>query len=331
MRRRAFLALAGAAASCGGRQSPSERIGVKIAIHPSLATGPFYAALEQGAFTDAGFDVETVQALNSSTLTALLAGGEIDVAFMALNPALISAAAQGAETRVVAGRDVVTPGCSLLNGLYGRREAFPDGLDDPDALRGKRVAILRKANVVEFYLDLLLEPWGLTSDDVEISALRYQEAQAAFIAGHVDAIVSGMIENDLAFDRSDTVRGPNLGDVRPGLQTNYMMYGPRLLGEDVAVGARLLAAYLDGAAAYRAGYDPQALVDWLRETNVRPEALRDSACREAFAQDGAVDAASVQLFIDWCRRKNYIEQAADAADLIDNRFVEAARKLRKTS
>ncbi len=329
MNRRRWLALTAGWTACKTASPGSERTAVRVAVHPSLAAAPFFAAGEQGLFDDAGFDVETVQVRNTATLTALLAAGEIDAAFMALVPGFISAVAQGAQVRLVAGRDIVVPECSLIGRLYGRREVFPEGLRDLGVLRGKRIAITRKAGVAEFYLDMHLAQAGLSSDDVEIATLRYQEAQAAFIAGHVDAVISSLLEHDLTFDPAAVVAGQGLGDILPNTQVNFVLYGSRLLEGDVEAGARLLAAYLDGAAAYRAGFRPQAIVEWAKETNVRPEVLTTSICEGGFAEDGAVDMDSVRLMQKWARDKGYADYEIDAEALVDGRFVEAARAYRR--
>ncbi|MDA0205317.1 MAG: ABC transporter substrate-binding protein [Acidobacteria bacterium] len=80
-RRFFFLGGLGVLAGCGSTVSQSGRPHIIAATPPYVTTFPIYVAQEAGYFESAGLDVEFQEHPSSTTTTALLAGGEVDVSF----------------------------------------------------------------------------------------------------------------------------------------------------------------------------------------------------------------------------------------------------------
>jgi ABC-type nitrate/sulfonate/bicarbonate transport system substrate-binding protein len=111
-------------------------------------------------------------------------------------------------------------------------------------LKGKRVAIQGQANIGEFWLDVVLETAGLSSDDVMLVNLRIPEALAALTAGKIDAMVGAhSILDESRLASAQVVRSIGFGRVLPNFHTHHVLFGASLLAGDPERGSRFLAAY----------------------------------------------------------------------------------------
>lgn len=328
MHRRSFLQAAGAFLTLTACQeenpSPAGVTRLQVSSFPRIAMSGLYLAEELGYFSEAGLDVEILQITSSPHVIPLLAGGELDVAFVALSPSLINAVTKGANLRLVAGREIASSTCGAVGTVYGNREVFPKGIGDLSLLKGKRVSISYMASVTEFYLDTLLASVGLSSDEVQLVVLRAPEAAAALVGGKVDAIISSHFEKDLEALSASVVRGVGLADLLPNYQYSFIVFGPTLLEDKREAGVRFLAAYLRGATDFLNGKTPRYLDELARASRMDPERARN-ACRNTFAPDGSIDLPSVQRFVEWAVGKRYCASQTAAAQLVDESFIKEAQ------
>jgi NitT/TauT family transport system substrate-binding protein len=331
MRRRRFLSVAGGVlgsvwAGCSRRAGRMPPGTVRVAVAPFLTMSSFYLARELGFFSSYGLDLEVRELPVTMQRIPLLAGGEIDVAFSTLSPAFINAVARGASVKIVAGREIASVDCGDIGALYANRKAFSDGLTNLALLRGKRISIVRKAGIGEFWLEAILDSAGLRSDEVQIVELGKAEGMAALLGGAIDGRLFLDFEKDPAALSPEVVRVIGLAKVIPNFQVSHVVFGGRLLNADVSVGARFLAAYLRGAQEFLRGRTPRFMEEYARANGLDPKRTRE-ACRNTFTPDGSIDFRSLQKFIDWAVRKGYCPQPLDAAQLVDSRFLEAARRI----
>src|ERR1700719_4301915 len=128
--RRTFLESAAGASvwmtqGCARRSAAAPPAQLQISARPFLYMAPFELARESVYFKDAGLDLELQSIDDGNQTVALLAGGNLDVAFAALSASMFNAVVKGAGVKVVAGRRRLVPGCSDSGTLYGNRETFP--------------------------------------------------------------------------------------------------------------------------------------------------------------------------------------------------------------
>jgi NitT/TauT family transport system substrate-binding protein len=247
----------------------------------------------------------------------LLAGGQLDVAFASAIPAAFNAVAKGARIRIVASRETAIAGC--ITEIHGSRKAFPQGLSDLRALKGKRIAVSAPTSLSAFLLDALLDSVGLTTKDVQLLSMRLTESAPALVAGMIDAVV----DKDLDLASPEIVPGPGIAEVLPGFQYTYIHFGRALLEGDTESGARFLLAYLRGVRDFQAGRVPRAFADLAAGGGMDPAIARLS-CRSRLSADGIVDPVSVQRMIDWSVRKGFLAPRMDSSQVVDARFIEEA-------
>jgi len=131
---------------------------------------------------------------------------------------------------------------------------------------------------------------------------------------------------NIEFDRNLTamsaeiVRGPGLARVHPNFQCSHIFFGKTLLAADPEVGERFLSAYLRGAQEFARGKTPRYMVDFARAGGLDVDRVT-GACRDTFTLDGAVDLKSLQLFVDWAFRREYISEPLKVEELTDLRFL----------
>ena len=330
--RRELLALtAGLGATtqtrCGKKPEGGPTRPLAVSLSERITLSGTYLAVEKGYFKDAGFDME-ISRFSGTQSVPLLAGGRLDVAFGGIGASLINAIAHGQALRVVAGREVANPDCGESFSVFARRAVFDGGPIDPNKLKGKRFAV-RKAGISEFVLELFLAEHGMTRADVEAVDLSVREAIVALAEGQIDVIL------DLEFARSPEAISPEIvrvwsfSDAHPGYQYSFVIFGEQLLEAETAVGARFLAAYLKGGQEFVAGETPQFMLDFAATHGLDLD-VTVSECRDTFSKDGSIDIPSLQGLVDWHQSNGRLTQPSTAAELVDTRFIEEARRMLET-
>lgn len=279
-----------------------------------------------GYFEQAGVDVSLVEIANSAQILLLLAGGEVDASLGSLTSSFLNAVARGSKVRIVAGRTVLSTACETGDRLYVRRRDFPEGLKDIRRLRGKRIAITRKAAATEFFLDTMLESAGMSQRDLHVSTLARAEAVAALISGRIDAVMDHQFERDVQEVARQVIRGPRVAEFLPQFQYAHVLFGAKVLAEDLRQGMGLLAGYLRGSREFLRGKTPKFMDDFARANKLDLERTR-AVCRNFFTPDGSIQTGDLDRFVSWAGKKGYVAAPLKAVDLVDTRFLAPAQRL----
>ena len=178
MRRRSLLALPAAAAGAyilpASAQAPT-KITIATGVDPSFAQ--FYIAKEGGFFERNGLDVTVNTGPSGSAMIAFLIGNQINSAYGA-EQAGVSAHVRDANVVAVA------EGVALMRWLsvVGR------GVENMEALKGKRVGVARGTGSETFWLSVVSR-LGLNQADYTIVNVEAPEMVAAMERGNIDAFV----------------------------------------------------------------------------------------------------------------------------------------------
>ncbi len=332
MRRRTFLAVpviaaAGVLASCVKPASRTSRMKLRVSASNHLSMCPFYVAYESGYFADAGFDVELVKDIGMAQSLPLLAGGELDAGFTGFGPSVVNAVTRGARLRLVAGREVISPSCGTAGTIFVSRKAFPEGVRSMRQLKGARIGLNGSSPQTGFWLDTLLRHEGMRESDVVVRKMRQTERVAAIRAGALEAFVSSEADLNPELRPLGLLAGPSVASLLPNFQFSYIVFGRRLLDGRVETGGRFLHAYFRGAGDFLRGRTPRFLDDFANQNNLDPKLLRES-CRATFERDGTIHLDNLGRYIRWMAEHGLCPANVDAATIVDNRFLEAARTLK---
>lgn len=313
-----------------GCSSRKDEAAPKIRVIANLQPSSFgfLVAQEAGDFARLGLDIEIHRFAAGAQAVPLLAGGEMDVSFLPLYPAFVNAAAKGGQLRIVAGRDQTSTSCGDFGRIYGSRASFPEGLDDLGHLKGKRIAVIPAPSFSQFCLEAHLGSVGLTPQDVELVPLRGQESVTALMTGNVDALV---LQHEYFFDfekiAKELVATEGIAKYLPGFQFAFVVFGKNLLEGDRSIGAKFLAAYLQGARRYLDGAFPKMIERFAPSAGIDVNRIK-AACRNTFPADGAIDKDSVEYYIDWAVQRGYCPERIELSQLVDASFLNQAQRLR---
>lgn len=323
MTRRRWLALASALPGCTARRQPGEsvtvlKVGIANAAH---SVAPLFLAQRQGYFRQEGIEIEVERSTFTGLHVSALAAGKLDVALLAMSPALVNGAIRGAPVRLVAARKYGGSSCGAWGQLFARLSAFPGRLKDFRELRGKRVAYSTPGSISDFCLDAVLDAAGLTRDLVRTVAIRRQESVAALLAGNLDAIM-----NVTSLSEIPAARRGEFGYLRgadalyPDLQVSFIAFGERLRTSDRRAGAGFLRAFRRATDDFVARRNPAFMKEWATEQGYDPDE-KIELCPGEVESDGSVDTGSVRLYVDWAARKGHTEGAIEPEALIDNSLI----------
>lgn len=306
---------------CGGGEPEAPLDKVRISVGPYLGNAPFYLAAAAGDFKAVGLEAEFVTlGPGGMSVTALLTGG-VDAWGGGVGLTQFGAVAQGGMLRIVADRGQLTSGaCSYLG--FVRRT----GLTEAELSSGALVysgGTSRQISAL-FLLERALEAAGAPLDRYTTISLPPAASTEALRNARLD--VASDVEPGLTGLR--TAGTPWLGGeaIAPDFQWGMLMYGPRLLGPDRAIGVRLMSAYRKGVERFREGKTPDNLAILAPVFGMTPEAL-SAACWPSIRTDGRVNLASLLEFQAWGVRRGHLDRALDAAELWDSSFVVAADSL----
>ena len=186
-RRRPLLRLA--AASLGGLALPAP---VARAASPSLVIGQLRnpvagvcaLAEQKGWFKDAGLDLRTelFTGAGGPKLLQAMGGGSIGIGSVSATAALLALGSGAVPLRIVSISTDPAPVFAILSA--------PE-IDSVPKLAGRKVATTAGTGL-QYFLVRALAKHGMTLKDVEFVNLPVGDAQAAFLAGRVDAVVPSL-------------------------------------------------------------------------------------------------------------------------------------------
>ena len=293
-----------------------------------LGDAAFAIALAEGWFEEAGIEVITVDSATPADAFGSIAAGDIDVSYFAPNGALFAAAAADVPIRVVAAASVLDQdGCDYLSIVGTEDDARRIASGDPAALRGLRIAGSFRSLTAERFLEAALGAWGTDPSEGLVEVVTAQNAELTVLlrSDQIDLAVVYEPHATLLKDAAGAV--PILGapEVIPDELTSLFLFSRRLL-EDRELGARVLAVYLRGEAAYRQGPTDRNVEIVSAQTGIEPDLLRQM-CWATLDADGRRYEAAVEAAQRTAVARGDIVEIVPANRLWDHSFLNRARAL----
>ena len=288
---------------------------VRVAMAPHLSSGPLYIAQAEGFFKDEGLDVEFVSALRTEESLVALVTGDIDVRPGPLHAGFLSAIAQGAKVRIVAGQ-----GQLAANGCTYFAIVLRPGLDGSRAPTIKRMRASQDG-AARYIVSRMLAPHGVDVKSIETMRLPEAVMATSLERGSIDAVAA----SEPALTRVAKVGKvwTKAQDVVPGFQWAVIAFGERLLYKDPETGRRFVRAYRRGVAQYLQGKTDRNVAIISAGTG-ESDAFTREACWLSFRADSRIDWESIAQFQRWANAEGLMEHTLSREQVWDSTFVTAS-------
>ena len=311
----AWSCLAAAGFGCGAPR-PSDSP-IRIGYASGITTSSLWVADRAGYFEAQGVDIVWHRMDRPSTALPQLAADNFDVMSLHLTPALFALVDRGQRVRIVADRGHHPPtGCTP--GAYVARRDL-----DPEHPSRRLRAGAAHTRWSEYLIDRLVASGRLGSAEVELVDLPSEAEVHALASGDIDLAI--VTEPFLTRAReTDTVRvWLPIGEVVPFAQHGVLVFGPRLLDRDRAMGERFLAAYLRAERELAAGKREETVQRLAEALDFEAELVR-RMCWMPVRSDLAVNHANLADYQRWAHGKGLLDRIVSQDEYWDGAFAAAA-------
>lgn len=238
----AGVALASPNFFIGKAHAANEKL--KVGIIPAYSFGIYWLVQDQGFAP--GVDMEFSVFPSGPPAIEAMVGGSVDVITVGSVPPLAAMARKVADFREIS----ICGDASGLFTIVGK-----PGLKQLSDLEGQRIAVTSGSNF-DFFLDVALETAGLKDMPLKRVNMEPIDAQAALIAGAVDATVPLATSRKLIFDKlpgasmlADGSKMPIEG--RPSIMDVFMTTQPTLDAKEEALTEVVAAFHKEGVGMLR--------------------------------------------------------------------------------
>ena len=308
MTRRRLLRAAGIAVGGGWIARTSSAFAADVPKGSSLAIGllrnPVSGLIaiteEKGWFKAAGVDITSItfSGAGGPKLIQAMGGGSVGLGSVSATAALLALAANAVPLRIVSISTDPAPAFALLSA--------PEIKTMPE-LRGKRVATTAGTGL-QYFLARALRKFGMSLGDIEFVNLPVGDAQSAFLAKRVDAVVPSLngryyiegLRKDtrVLFSHDDFTKPP--GPTTP-FEDYDVFVAPRNIVDGHAATLRaFLAAYHGKGVPYLldASTQPAAIAEITRYVNAEQKSPTDEAAmRRQLLASGFFDVAKARAIL----------------------------------
>lgn len=327
--RRAVAAALLLLAAPGARaQEPVE---LEIGYMPILPVAQLFVALEEGWLEEAGIEADLVQFQNGPAMVQALLGGQLDVAYVGIGPAMV-ARARGADIRVVASNIVEQISLVALGELAPYFEGDPATAFARFAEETGRkpvIATFPRGSVPETVLQYWLRrELGVDPAQVEIVHQGAAQVQQSLLTGAVDgaAILEPVVS--VALDRLPEAEVVASGsELFPGQPGAVLAVREALIEERPALVQALVEIHARATGMLRE--DPEAAAPAVRAHvgggRLSEEIVLDAIerSRPSFVADPNAIVEGTRAMRDFQEEIGTLAAPVDLSALFETRFHDA--------
>ncbi len=272
-----------------------------------------WVAAEGGHFKQNGLDVDLEYVSGSPTAAAALVSGTLQFVQMA-GPAVVSADAHGGHLVMVMG---------LVNQPVFVLMTTP-GIEKPEQLKGKTVAVTKVGSSDDFMLREALAHWGLQpGEDVLITGVGSVAAQIAAVEKRlVEAIVVSP-PNDLLAERAGVRVLARISDLGIPYQASGLVTTREYIRMHRDVVARVVRAMTEAVHRYKTdtAFAQRVLAKYLKTTDLKIVEHSYRVYADVFPKVPAPTAAGMVEIAKQQIAAGDVKGEIDVAAMVDSSFV----------
>jgi NitT/TauT family transport system substrate-binding protein len=319
----------GTAAVAPASATPEPKGTVKFGANVLLGLAPVLVGVDSGAFAAKNIDVQLEPITDGVRILVSVAAGQLDMGQTSMGAATFNALNRGTDVKVVASGETAQPGPGQPDPLIVRSDLFDSGaVKTVSQLKGKKIALNAKGNVLEYALYKALLAGNLTLADVNIVYMPNPDQVIALANKAIDAALMPFPFSQQAIDKG---YGKTLSDdFWPNAQITVLVVNSKYADANPAIVTNFLEAYVRQLRRVNDGKyktDDQALAILEKYTKT-PIATLKSTPPSHWPNDAKISRTSVSDEQDYFLRVKGVEYtiAIPLDRLIDERFLEAALK-----
>lgn len=177
----AFLAPAGYLVSQAQAQET-----VTVQLVKSTGQAPFYIAVGKGYFEKEGIKIDSGNVRSALDAIGPMATGRLDAAMGAATAGFFNAAHQGFDLRIAAVMGL--QGHLMATQALVRKDLWDNGtIKSAKDYKGRKIAINAPGDITEYFLTKMLQKYGLTMKDIDLTQMEFALQIVAFKNGAIDA------------------------------------------------------------------------------------------------------------------------------------------------
>ncbi|MFN8703631.1 MAG: ABC transporter substrate-binding protein [Rhodospirillales bacterium] len=238
---------------------------IELGLIRNPVSGLIEVASKKGWFREAGAAINTTLFTGAAgpKIIQAMGGGSLGLSSVSATAAILALAGEAIPLRILSISTDPVPLFMLLGG--------PSVANVP-SLAGKRVSAPQGTGL-QYFLARVLAKHGMTMKDIEYVNLPAGDAQAAFLAGRIDAVVPALIgalmiqrikpDTRRLFVHTDFTKGAGL--TKPFINYDVFVAPQGALDAQRAAMVAFLGAYHDRAVPYLR--DPVTTEEAIREIN----------------------------------------------------------------
>jgi NitT/TauT family transport system substrate-binding protein len=183
---------------------------------------------------------------------------------------------------------------------------------------------------MEYFLEQVLERWGLSFDEVKPVYQAESVRAQALEMGAVDAtlLAESLVTRLLLSGRGEVLayEGELYGQVTTmPPQTSLVYFGPALLVDHPEWGRRFMLGYLRGVRTYNQGKTPRNLEIISGYTDLEPDTLTQTGWPQIHP-DGRMSQAGISEYQQWLLRQDLVDRTIPVNALFEPGFAAWAAK-----
>lgn len=319
----AALALTATACSSGGGDQTSlgggsdddgdsgDLTSFNVAMVSSLDTEPYYYALENGYYEDAGLDVDFSTSDSGPSLVTGVLNGTYDAASSAAFPVLI-AIGKDTDLKIFPGASVVGPD-SGNSGLVVKPDSGISGFAD---LEGKTVATNALTSLTTLALKAGVKDAGIDPDSVDVTALPFKASVQAVSQDQADAaVVISPFQTEAEMNGMEVIGDPIGTEMPEGSPYNILFSSAETSEEKTDEFAAFNEATLQAVEELREDPDLQ------RELAVDLVGLDEDLAAEVTLptyNTTGIDVDAFQQYADMVAEFGYTDEPVDVSNVVVN-------------
>jgi ABC-type nitrate/sulfonate/bicarbonate transport system substrate-binding protein len=322
--------LSNASPAAGARPAPlSPPVTVRVGVLASISDSGIYIGLERGYYRELGLELQVETIPDPNTIGAMVNTNQLEVGGYGVNANPFLAAARGIGVKMVADKGQYRPGFGYA-ALLVRPDLMDSGAIRTLAdLRGHTLAKLSVCDSMDPPIQRVLDRYGLTRDDVQLTYLSFPDMNVALTNRAVDVAFQIEPLMTLAIERGIGRKLAGGEEVYPYQQVAALYYSPAFASRTDAA-QRFMVAYVralrDYNDAFGKGIGRAEVVQILaKHTTVKDVPLYDKLVPAGLDPDGRLNVQGIRDDLALFERLGCITgEVADVSQVVEEAFVNYA-------